>query len=168
MDNDLDPAPELPSSAVVRGAKRLLERLNDLGISTFVKTTGGKGLHVVVFLKAKDPWDRVKAFSRMIADEMVTDYPEEYIATMSMARRTGRVFIDYLRNSRGATFVAPYSSRARLGATVSMPMAWEDILSKRTRPIIGVREALAWREKHGDPWEATGAGVRLPNFPTSE
>ena len=124
---DLDPGPGVSWPRVVEGARRARRLLEDLGLTPFVKTTGGKGLHVVVPLTPRQSWAVVKEFSRAIALEMVRRFPEEYTATLSKADRIGKIFIDYLRNSRGATAVAAYSTRARLGAPVSTPLTWKEL-----------------------------------------
>jgi len=124
---DLDPGPGVSWPRVVEGARRARRLLEDLGLTPFVKTTGGKGLHVVVPLTPRQSWAVVKEFSRAIALEMVRRFPAEYTATLSKADRIGKIFIDYLRNSRGATAVAAYSTRARLGAPVSTPLTWKEL-----------------------------------------
>lgn len=160
---DLDPAPDVEWKAIQLAARRLRERLGDRGMTSFVKTTGGKGLHVVVPLKPSADWERVKTFSHELADEMVRAHPTEYIATMSKAKRAGKVFIDYLRNGRGATFIAAFSSRARPGAPVSMPMDWDDLLKRRQLPRFTIRDAVTWWEKNGDPWRAINEGSEFPS-----
>ena len=98
------------------------ERLAEFGLASFVKTTGGKGLHVVVPLMPTAGWDTVKAFSRAIAQSIARETPGEYIAAMSREKRKGKIFIDYLRNGRGATSIAAYSTRSRHGAPISTPV----------------------------------------------
>ncbi len=119
-----------------------------------MKTSGGKGLHVVVPLRPTRPWHDVKDFSHAIADLMVQAEPERYIATMSRQKRAGKVYIDYLRNGRGATFVAPYSTRRRPGAPVSAPLRWDELTAK-LRPdgytVANIGRRLASLKT--DPWE---------------
>lgn len=124
---DLDPDEGLPWSRVVEAAELIRGRLTDAGLQSWVKTTGGKGLHVVVPLAAKQTWDEVKTFSQALAEHLVKEAPERYTSKMAKAGRKGKLFIDYLRNSRGATAVAAYSTRARPGATVSTPVGWDEL-----------------------------------------
>ena len=116
---DLDPAPDVPFEALKLGAQDLRQRLQRKGLESSLKCTGGKGLHVTVPLAAKDSWATVKRFAAAVADEMVAATPEAYVATMSKAKRTGRIFIDYFRNDYTATAIADYAVRARPGAPVA-------------------------------------------------
>ncbi|MGE5766492.1 MAG: DNA ligase D, partial [Bacteroidota bacterium] len=124
---DLDPGPGVDWDAVVEAAREVGARLEEAGLAAFVKTSGGKGLHVVTPLKPRAEWDAVKAFAKGIADAMAADSPERYVATVSKAKRKGKILVDYLRNGRGATAVAAYSTRARAGAAVSLPLAWDEL-----------------------------------------
>jgi len=149
---DLDPGPAVPWEAVVEAARTVREILDSFGLSSFLKTTGGKGLHVVVPLARKNSWDEVKAFSLAIAERISRNDPAKYVPTMAKHLRAGKIFVDYLRNARGSTAVAPYSTRARPGAPVSTPIAWSEIAD--TPPdAFGVRNL---RERLGrlrrDPW----------------
>jgi bifunctional non-homologous end joining protein LigD len=121
---------------------------------TFIKTTGGKGLHVVVPLTPRYSFPAMKAFARAMAESMASDSPTKYIATMSKAKRAGKIFVDYLRNDVTATAVAPYSARAREGATVSTPLAWDELtahLKLSSFTINTVPQRLKKQKK--DPWQ---------------
>ncbi|MEE3627585.1 DNA ligase D [Nitrospirillum sp. BR 11752] len=124
---DLDPGEGVPWQAVIDAAREVKDRLEQAGLAAFVKTTGGKGLHVVAPLRPKADWAAVKAFTKGIADAMAADSPGRFVATITKAKRGGKILVDYLRNQRGATAVAAYSTRARPGAAVSMPLAWEEL-----------------------------------------
>ena len=138
---DLDPAPDVAFKEVIAGARALRALLEEHKLQSWVKTTGGKGLHVTVPIIPSGDWDTVKAFCRAIADELSAREPQRYLATMSKAKRTGKIFIDYLRNGRGATFVAPYSSRAREGAGIALPVEWDDLTARFKPEAFTVRTA---------------------------
>lgn len=121
---DLDPDKGVPMERVRAAALTVRARLDELGFASFLKTSGGKGFHVVMPLKPKAGWDEIKAFARGFAKAMEQAQPKLYTATLSKQARKGRIFVDYLRNGRGATAIAPYSTRARPGAPVAMPVAW--------------------------------------------
>ena len=127
---DLDPDPLLEYVAVIAGARAIREVFAQANLEAFVKTTGGKGLHVCVPIKPDLGWEQVKAFTRNVAQALAQRSPELYVATQSKARRTGKIFIDYLRNGRGATFIAPYSTRARENAPLAIPLEWDELSPK--------------------------------------
>jgi bifunctional non-homologous end joining protein LigD len=151
---DLDPDPSIGWQRVVDAAHEIRALLKHLGLTSFVKTTGGKGLHVEVPLVRRADWDEVKGFSKQIAETLTREYPDKYVAVMSKARRKGKIFVDYLRNGRGATAICPYSTRARAGAPVSVPIHWDE-LTPDLRPdqfnIRNLPQRLSSLKK--DPWE---------------
>jgi bifunctional non-homologous end joining protein LigD len=128
---DLDPAPDVEFLEVIEAAKDMRQRLSDVGLESFCKTTGGKGLHVVAPLtygdKDKVTWKEAKAFAQGICQWIANDDPERYLLNMSKKKRAGKIFLDYLRNDRMSTAVAVLSPRAREGATVSMPLTWAQV-----------------------------------------
>ncbi|MBX5192803.1 MULTISPECIES: non-homologous end-joining DNA ligase [unclassified Rhizobium] len=150
---DLDPGEDVAWSAVISAALDVKARLEARGLAAFVKTSGGKGLHVVSPLAAKAGWAEVKDFAHSLAESMSADAPEKYLSTATKAKRGGHIYIDYLRNGRGSTAVAAYSTRARLGAPVSMPLDWSD-LNEVSGPaaftLANVPQQMKTRPK--DPW----------------
>jgi bifunctional non-homologous end joining protein LigD len=126
---DIDPARDVVWPRVIDAAEELRDRLAGLGLESFCKTTGGKGLHVVAPIRRSYRWDAVKAFCQALAEAMAADAPERYLTIASKAERRGRIYLDYLRNARGATAVAAYSPRARDGAPVAAPVGWEELAS---------------------------------------
>jgi bifunctional non-homologous end joining protein LigD len=147
---DLDPAPELAWPDVVAATHEVKQRLDAVGLTSFLKTTGGKGLHVVVPLARAAKWDVAKAFAKGLADAMAADAPTRYTTKIAKAARGGKVFIDYLRNQYGATAVAAYSTRARPSAPVATPLAWSELSPQLTSDRFHVadiadRPADVWR-----------------------
>jgi bifunctional non-homologous end joining protein LigD len=150
---DLDPDPALDWAAVTRAATELRDRLAALRLRSFLKTTGGKGLHVVVPLTPAADWAAVKAFARAVAEAMVKDAPDRFVATMTKTRRAGKIFIDFFRNDRGATAVAAYSTRARPGAPIATPLAWEELTpALRSDHFTVANIARRLRALDADPW----------------
>ncbi len=152
---DLDPDVLVPWREVMAAAHTLRERLEALGLETFVKTTGGKGLHIVVPLTRRHDWDEVREFSRAMAEALAAEEPRLFTTKMAKKERPRRIFIDYLRNAEGATSVAAYSVRARKGATVSTPLHWDE-LGGRLKPdafnVTTVPRRL--QGLRADPWKA--------------
>jgi bifunctional non-homologous end joining protein LigD len=162
---DLDPGPGTGWKDVVAAARDVRERLQGIKLKTFLKTSGGKGLHVVLPIKPA-PWDEVKVFTRTVAEAMEADRPDRYVSTATKAKRNKRIFIDYLRNSREATAVAPYSTRARPGAPVSVPIDWSELGSLKGANQFTVRNLPARLKRlRKDPWAGIGKVKQaLPKF----
>jgi bifunctional non-homologous end joining protein LigD len=154
---DLDPDEGLPWVRTIEAAQRVREMLQALDLVSFLKTTGGKGLHVVVPLQPGPEWDEVARFAEALALRLVGAEPEKYVATMSKAQRKGKVFIDYMRNHRGATAVAPYSTRAKPTAPVSTPLAWEELTPGLRSDQFTVKTLPArLKSLAQDPWASYG------------
>jgi bifunctional non-homologous end joining protein LigD len=161
---DLDPDQGLGYEAVIRGAQQLRSIFEAAKLKTFVKTTGGKGLHVCIPIAPDLGWDVVKDFTGSIAEAMAKASPQQYVATQSKAKRAGKTFIDYLRNGRGATFIAPYSTRARENAPIAVPLEWDELSPKLPPHHFNVRNIGARLAKlKRDPWhEMTRAQALRP------
>ena len=150
---DLDPGPGVSWQEVIDAARDVRARLQKMKLRSFAKTSGGKGLHVIVPFVPQHDWDTVKEFTRLFAEKMADDDPDRYVAKATKVRRDGRIFIDYLRNGRGATAVAAYSTRARPGAAISTPLAWDE-LTLAIGPAHFTVDNLSQRLDHlgADPW----------------
>lgn len=160
---DLDPDAGLGWDRVIEAALAMRERLADVGLTSFAKTTGGKGLHVVVPIERRSTWDEAKAFAQGLARSMAEDSPKRYTAVLSKQARKGRLFIDYLRNDRRSTAVAAYSVRSREGGPVAFPVAWDEVtpsLDPKAYTVFTVPGLIATRK---DPWAEIGkVRQRLP------
>lgn len=154
---DLDPDEALGWSVLTKAAAEVRARLKKLGLESFVKTTGGKGLHVVAPIAPELEWPGIKSFAHGIALAMEKANPALYLTKMTKAARKGKIYLDYLRNERGATSIAPYSPRARAGGPVAMPLSWEE-LKLETRPVFRVADFADWRGRlKSDPWKQMAA-----------
>jgi bifunctional non-homologous end joining protein LigD len=162
---DLDPGDDVPWAAVNKAARELRERLADLKLESFVKTTGGKGLHVMLPTNGT-PWEEAKDFAHAMVLAMAADSPDRYVSKMTKSIRSGRIFLDYLRNGRGATSVLAYSTRARAGAPVSMPVTWDELGPKLTPnkfTVLNIGRRLGALKR--DPWaDLAKVKQRLPKF----
>jgi bifunctional non-homologous end joining protein LigD len=150
---DLDPGPGVSWRRVIEGAKDLKERLEALGLETWLKTSGGKGVHVVIPISRRSSWDDVAAFTRAVAYRMASDSPKKYIAKASKAARKGLIFVDWMRNTRGATAVAAWSTRARPGAPISVPVDWsaiDELESGDQFTFASIQDLV--RKRRRDPW----------------
>jgi bifunctional non-homologous end joining protein LigD len=160
---DLDPDEGLGFGEVVSAALEVRERLRRIGLESFVKTTGGKGLHVVVPVEPVTEWRAAKAFAKSFSDEMADDAPERYLTRISKAERAGRIFIDYLRNDPTSTAVGPYSTRSRPGAPVAMPIEWEALERPLDPAAFTIETVPALTASREDPWaEMAAVRQRLP------
>ena len=150
---DLDPAPGIPWATLTRAAEDVRALLLDLGLASFVKLSGKKGIHVHTPIAPRYPFPQAKDFCRAVARQLADAHPDRFTATVSKRERTGKIFIDYLRNGRGATFVAPYSSRAGDDAPVAVPVTWETLKACGRSSAYTVRTIGAYLKKYReDPW----------------
>lgn len=151
---DLDPGPDVSWTRVKAAARLMRQLLDQLGLQCFLRTTGGKGLHVVVPLRPASPWKDVKLFAQSFAQVLESMHPLEFIAVSSKARRGGKIYIDYLRNGRGATAVASYSLRGRPGAPVAMPLRWDELGKLKSAAQFNIKTAVTrLKRQRADPWE---------------
>jgi bifunctional non-homologous end joining protein LigD len=158
---DLDPGEGVDWKAIITGARDIRARLSAMGLESFVRLSGGKGLHVVLPIRPGADWTQAKAFCETFADAMVEQAPDRYVATASKAKRGGVIFIDWLRNSRGATSVTSWSLRARPQAGVAMPLAWSELGRTRSGHDYPLPRALRRaRTLRRDPWEGWAKATR--------
>jgi bifunctional non-homologous end joining protein LigD len=151
---DLDPAEGVAWKSVVAAAREIRARLEEVGLESFLRTSGGKGLHVVVPFRRGPGWPAVKQFCESFADAMVSLHPLQYVATASKAQRKDKIFIDWLRNARGATSVCSWSLRARAGAPVAMPLHWDELGRIKNGAAFDLKKALKRAAGlKADPWE---------------
>ena len=158
---DLDPGEGVAWSAVIKAAEEVRDRLAKEGLAAFVKTSGGKGLHVVTPLEPMADWEAVKTFTKTMAERMAADSPDHYVATITKSKRQGKILIDYLRNQRGSTAVAAFSTRARNGASVSAPLTWDELgpgIGPAYFTVSNMPTRLA--SLTTDPWEGFRAAAK--------
>ncbi|RDZ28682.1 DNA ligase D [Lysobacter silvisoli] len=163
---DLDPAEDVPWTELKRAAREVRDRLQDVGLDSWPRLSGGKGLHVVVPIRRGPDWTEAKAFCEAFAQAMATQSPLRYLATASKAKRAGRIFIDWLRNARGATSVASWSLRARAGAPVAVPLRWEDLARVAAPAAFDIASAQRRAARlRCDPWAGFAQSKqRLPSL----
>jgi bifunctional non-homologous end joining protein LigD len=150
---DFDPGPRAQWSDVIDGAMMVKDRVERIGCAAFVKTTGGKGLHVVVPLVPNASWDECKVFSQLVSESMVTEHPKRFTTAMRKAGREDKILIDYFRNNRGSTSVAAFSTRTHSGIPVSLPISWEQLaVFTPARPFTMSSTLRLLRDGYGDPW----------------
>ena len=150
---DLDPGPDITWERVKTAAELVRQRMASLGLTSFLKTSGGKGLHVVAPLMRRSTWEELEDFAEALAKDIARERSDEYVTKASKAARKGKIFIDYLRNHRGATSIAPYSTRARHGAPVSTPLGWDELASLESSAaytIENLSDRLSALQE--DPW----------------
>jgi bifunctional non-homologous end joining protein LigD len=149
---DLDPDVGLDFIHVREAARHMRGLLEELGLKSFALVTGGKGVHVIAPLQRRHSWEEHRDFAEALARMMADQHPDRYVATMSKAKRRSRIFVDYLRNTRGATAICPFSTRARPGAYVAMPVSWEKLARLDNAHPVRVGEAARAMSRGGDPW----------------
>lgn len=149
---DLDPDEGLGFDEVKRAAVEIRQALSDLSLESLVMVTGGKGVHIVAPLERRQSWEELKSFAKGFAGRLADQEPERFTATMSKAKRKGRIFVDWLRNERGSTAIAPYSTRSRKGAPVACPVTWDELSTLKAANGFSI-EAVLDRLSQPDPWE---------------
>ena len=152
---DLDPAPDVPWKKVVTAAFDIKNHLEQYHLKSFVKTTGGKGLHVVIPIKPKYDWDAIKNFTYVFVTYMEQLNPQEYVSKMAKSKRSGKIFVDYLRNQRSATAISVYSTRARLHAPISTPVEWDELSSDKRDTEFSIKNIInRIQSQKIDPWDS--------------
>jgi bifunctional non-homologous end joining protein LigD len=162
---DLDPGPDVPWRAIIDGATMLRDALKQIGLTSFLRTSGGKGLHVLSPLMRGHTWGQCARFAKAVADTMVRIAPRRFVSTYIVEQRQGRIYIDHLRNARGSTAIASYSLRARPGAPVALPIGWDELAGLESASAFKPPAVLK-RIASGapDPWAGfTAAAARLPS-----
>ena len=150
---DFDPDDELAWKDIVQAAQIMKTLLDEIGLKGFLKTTGGKGLHVVIPIDPTRRWSVIKGFTKTIAELLTRTFPDRFTAKMSKATRRGKIFVDYLRNDEGSTAIAAYSTRARAGAPVATPVAWNELSKDIRFDYFNVRNVPARLKRlKTDPW----------------
>ncbi|HKR78803.1 MAG TPA: non-homologous end-joining DNA ligase, partial [Nitrospira sp.] len=161
MTFDLDPDPSVTWPQVIEAAHLTKTLLEELGLVCFLKTTGGKGLHIVTPIQRTLGWDEVKTFAKLVADHLVAAIPQRFTSNMAKRARKGKIFIDYLRNAREATAIAAYSTRAKPGAPVSTPIAWDELSEDLPSDYFTVMNVPARLKRlTRDPWQAYARSAR--------
>lgn len=151
---DLDPDPAIDWKTLAAAAIEVRERMKSAGLESYLKTTGGKGLHVVAPIRPEHDWAAVKDFAHRLVLAMEADNSSLFLTRMTKAARKGKIYLDYLRNERGATSIAPFSPRARDGASVALPLNWSE-LKLADRPVFHVSDFPEWKRRlRNDPWES--------------
>jgi bifunctional non-homologous end joining protein LigD len=149
---DFDPDPSVDFAQVKKAAVELRDFLSELGLKTFPLITGGKGVHVIAPIVPRVEWPQAKAFCKAIASAMEQAAPDRYVTNMAKAKRKGRIFVDYLRNERGSTAISPYSTRAKAGATVAVPLSWDELARCKSADMFDVKKMTQRAKKLKDPW----------------
>ena len=162
---DLDPDEGLDFGRVKAAARELKSRLEHFGLQSFAMVTGGKGIHVVVPLTPGHSWQQHRDFAEAMARLMAEDSPDRYVANMAKAKRHGKIYIDYMRNQRGSTAIAPFSTRARPGAYVALPVPWQGLARLDTAHPADIKTALRLVSRRHDPWaEYRNVRQKLPRI----
>lgn len=164
---DLDPDTAVPFDAVKLAALDLRQRLEGLGLQSFLRCTGGKGLHVIVPLAEKDKWDAVKDWTRSVAEQMASDVPDAYVSTMTKAKRSGKIFVDFFRNDYTATAVGDFSVRARPGAPVAVPLEWSELKKLEAANQFSVDDVLRRIKRKPPSDERYQIKQRIPRVKTN-